>query len=47
MGETVARNMQSRLKRINKNVILLHLVGYGYHCTSDARSYKHQGNNEI
>jgi hypothetical protein len=36
MGETVTRNMKSRLKRINKNVILLHLVGHEYHCTSDA-----------
>ena len=32
MGETVARNMLSRPKRINKNVIFLHLFGYGYHC---------------
>ena len=34
MGETVARNMASRLKRIDKNVTLLHLVGYGYHWSS-------------
>jgi len=42
MGETVARNMYTRLKRINKSIILLHLVVYGYHCTSDAWSQKRQ-----
>jgi len=34
MGETVARNMLSSLKRINRNVILLRPVGYGYHRSS-------------
>jgi len=39
----VTNKMQKNyVKRINKNVILLHVVGYGYHCTSDARSHKRQ-----
>ena len=45
MGEIVARNTLSRLKLLIK-LSLLHLVDCLYYYINDARSHKHQTQNE-